>query len=363
MARVVSAPRHYQLTRKVDLSPLRLVTVGSLAGVVLGLLGAFDPAGYLETNLGYVQTSRLLSAAPLGEHLLGADGETRAHGENAGWLWLRVLRQAAEGDYRGAEQTSSDIVRRDSGRRELALYSRGQSRMKQGNEEGAVVDWEQAGAVSPIMELAMRKAQVEQWQGAAALLERAIASSPGAALPHRELGWALHKGLAETDRAVGELELAIRLAPQDTHTYRLIARVLLDAGRYDEAKMWSENLLQRFPESAEANVVRGTVAYWVKEWDVAEFSLSAATTLAPNNSEAWFLLGQTYAQLQQHERAVRSFRTAISLDHGKDWYWSHLIALELKQGCRVCAVGDLEKAVELFPGNLEFSRLLLGLRD
>jgi len=342
----------------------RIFTLGFLVVFLISTTWQHGLGQALAINLAYVQVSPLLS----GEALSGADNRFPGVSsaviipENSSYLWLQALLKMKIEDYRGAEETLDRLLTQTISRTRLVLYLRGQSRLAQGDERGAVADWLQAGVDWPITRLAGQKAEEGRWEEAVALLEVAIQAAPEKSYPHRELGWVLYKGRIDSDRAVLELAQAIGLAPQDTYAYRLITRVLLEVGRCQEAKIWSEQLLRRLPKNVEALIVRGNVAYWCGDLNAAEQFFNDALKLAPENSGAHFNLGSTYNLLGQYEKALAAYRRAIAINPEVWWYWSHLIAYELEQGCTQCAVHDLEQAVVLFPSNLEFKQQLDRLK-
>ena len=347
-----------------------MVTYRTLAAVGFMVLLACTPAEHglrqaFKVNLAYVSAAPLLLEGTLNGsegHSLEALSVTITHDDLASNFWLSALLQVKVGNYKAAEETLDRMLGGDHNRVRLVHYLRGESRLAQGDEVGAIADWEQAGVAWPINRLAMQKVQEELWGEAAALLEVATQVAPEMSLPHRDLGWVLYEGRMDTDRAVHELAQAIRLAPQDTYAYRLITNVLLDAGRCQEAKMWSEELLQRLPRNVEALLVAGEVPYRCGELEVAEWYFNEVLAVAPETSAAYFRLGLIYTRQGLYDKAVGAYRRAIAIDPARDWYWSHLVATQLERGCTECAITDLLQAAELFPEKPEFSHLLSELQ-
>ena len=84
---------------------------------------------------------------------------------------------------------------------------------------------------------------------------------------------------------------------------------------YPRAKAAAERALQRDPDLADAMISIGKVLCW-HEWSFAEGvrSLERATALAPNNSEAYWVLGTALPLVGRLPEGVESVRRAAVLD-------------------------------------------------
>lgn len=145
---------------------------------------------------------------------------------------------------------------------------------------------------------------------------------------------------------------------------------------YPRAKAAAERALQRDPELADAMISIGKVLTW-HEWSFAEGakSLERAVALAPNNSEAHWVLGTALPTIGRLDEGVDAVRQAVMLDplrveyagwlarfhlYTKNYYAALATGKELLEideqygrgfvwmGSAHLALGDAERALEWF---------------
>src|SRR5262249_53815558 len=95
------------------------------------------------------------------------------------------------------------------------------------------------------------------WRGAPAFFPAMVAAAPRSARSHRELGLLLSEQNRH-DEAVGEIETALRLAPDEPMTLYNLGNVLARAGRYPEAIAAYQRSLERKPDLVSAYVNLGS---------------------------------------------------------------------------------------------------------
>lgn len=91
------------------------------------------------------------------------------------------------------------------------------------------------------------------------------------------------------------------------------ARELAVSGRYDEALSAYTNLLLSSPGNADVLLGRGQVYAWLRRWRESELDLLAAIAAAPNYSDAWSALGNTYVWSEQPKLAIDAYGHWLSL--------------------------------------------------
>jgi eukaryotic-like serine/threonine-protein kinase len=145
---------------------------------------------------------------------------------------------------------------------------------------------------------------------------------------------------------------------------------------YPRAKAAAERALQRDPDLADAMISIGKVLTW-HEWSFAQGakSLEHAVTIAPNNSEAFWVLGTALPTIGRLGDAVDAVRKAVMLDplrveyagwlarfhlYAKDYYSALATGKELLEidehygrgfvwmGSAHLALGDADVALEWF---------------
>jgi Flp pilus assembly protein TadD len=122
-----------------------------------------------------------------------------------------------------------------------------------------------------------------------------------------------------SDEAKAELAKAIDFKPTDPSVLVAIARVHLVT---NDAKSAGAILatLKEGPgvTPAELNTLKGWQALEQNQWEQAKQFLTQATTLNPNPSEAFFLLGRVYDHDKDAAKACDCYRQAFETsDEGK----------------------------------------------
>jgi len=114
-------------------------------------------------------------------------------------------------------------------------------------------------------------------------------------------GKALHEAglLTESERAYS---LAINMNPQDARPYYNLG-ILYMAEHEDEAAKCFDAALERDSGMADAHYNRGLIAYKKKDLALAAKHYSDVTILAPDNADAWRILGGCWYEMGDRKRA------------------------------------------------------------
>ncbi|MBX3721472.1 MAG: tetratricopeptide repeat protein [Turneriella sp.] len=259
-------------------------------------------------------------------------------------------------DLKGAESTLKQAI--ETSKDPLAYYNLGMVYKKDGKfaeAKAAFLDaLNQASAGEIAYKAATQLGMLHATQGdlpnAKYYFERAVALSPATAKYHYNLALVLHQ-LGENERAVRELDEAIKLGSDNPQTYMYIARLFSELGRKDQAEEALRRALREAPkdpvilsqmgdmliaqakwapaiqvfrdlyesspktqEKAQALYNLGKVYVAVRDYKNAEKALEGAYQLDMMNEDALVLLADAYVQNGQAHRAVTLYKEALRLN-------------------------------------------------
>jgi tetratricopeptide (TPR) repeat protein len=120
--------------------------------------------------------------------------------------------------------------------------------------------------------------------------------------------------MGKYDRAINELQRAIKLNPNDAFSYLRLGTIMLFAGQIDEAIQLLQTGLRYHPYTAPDDYWRLALAYYLKgEYEDAIRTLEQV--LGKNPNSAWLHIGlaAAYAQAGRSEDAKRSAELAMKL--------------------------------------------------
>ena len=103
-------------------------------------------------------------------------------------------------------------------------------------------------------------------------------------------------------------------SPNDeAHTMMVAARRALDEGDFDRAIETLNALIQSNPDFAEAWNQRAIVRYLGGDFEGSLRDVNRTVALEPNHFGAYSGMGQCYIRLDQPERALEAFETALDI--------------------------------------------------
>ena len=142
----------------------------------------------------------------------------------------------------------------------------------------------QPGESAPLLHLASALIELEEWEEAASVLDRALRLEPQSAALHRRRG-DLCRRVGEKVRAADHSAAALALDADDDETRLKHATLLADLGRIDEALAELTEIVTRDPEHAGALYQRGLLLYTEKGALVAALEdLERALALEPDDA-------------------------------------------------------------------------------
>ncbi len=162
--------------------------------------------------------------------------------------------------------------------------------------------------------------------------------------------------------------------PQPTNPKRINAQADLEQGYkiLNSDEQGALDIFKRFqqldPNEAQkeglkiAKEVAGIVKYLPKFNSSSSYlsKMRAATVLAPNSDEVWYLLGEIYAQSQQYDDAITALKKAETINHKNADVLLELGQVYNQQQNYSAAVESLQAGLELKPKEAN-SLFVLGL--
>ncbi len=176
--------------------------------------------------------------------------------------------------------------------------------------------------------------------------EKAIQLEPRLPLAHKKLGQAL----AAIGRGTEADEQFEEFFEKDPEAGAIAAGMdHLKAGRKDEAIAAFRDVLKSSPDNVDA-MRHLAIAYWREDKNLpdAEALLRRATTLAPDFTAAWLVLGTVLLEANKYTDAVECYQTAVKLDVDNPATWAGL-------GNAYAQASYPEKGVEAFAKSIEIN--------
>jgi len=162
----------------------------------------------------------------------------------------------------------------------------------------------------------------------------------------------------ETERAIEYFEKALKKYPKLADVHLNLCRSYLRQLAPEKAKEYVMLILQKNPDSPEANLYMGVVFYYKGRPEDALVYLKKAERFLPSrdkkSSSALEYMGECYLKLQRYDDAVGSLKKSIAANP----YSSEKKYISLGEGYYLLdrkedALNAFKKALELNPGNHE----------
>lgn len=178
--------------------------------------------------------------------------------------------------------------------------------------------------------------------------EKALALDDSLAEAHASLGLVKMFYDLKWAEAEGEFQRAIALNPNYANAHLFYSRLLVSAGRYDEAVSESELSTQIEPLSPVNSAYLGYVLVFAGRSDAAVAQLKKALELDNNYAITHYYLGSVYQKLGQFDKAITEYETALQLNHNPRF----MMAL----GNVYAAAGQREKAFRVLADLTEMKK-------
>lgn len=224
---------------------------------------------------------------------------------------------ARNGDLITAEKLLQQVIEDDPKFKE-AYLNLGLILAQQNRKPDAVKVLDQAVALgsndpTTLSTVGKAKVQMGMLSEGIDLLRKVVDLAPNLAAAHLDLALALANGY-DLSGALEQSSEAVRIAPQSAvaHFYR--GRILYDLGRPADAKSEFETSSRLGTQLAEPRYFLALIDKHNGDYAAAASLFEETVKLQPDNTMAWYQLGQTYDQLSQREKALDAWRKALEVD-------------------------------------------------
>jgi Flp pilus assembly protein TadD len=186
------------------------------------------------------------------------------------------------------------------------------------------------------------------WRDEAGFWEDVVKKSPNKARPRNNLGIIYYK-TGHLDKAVKELEIAIRLAPGIDDTHCNLGVVYNAQNRLSKAIVELRAALRLNPDNAEARYNLGVAYHQQGRLVKAMREYQTAVRLNPDYAEAHNNLGVIYQKQGMLDKAMGEFQTALRLNSDIPTVHNNLGIVYGRQGRRDEAMREFQAALRLNP--------------
>ena len=234
--------------------------------------------------------------------------------------------------------------------------SEGQALFEKGDMEAARVQFKNAMQLDPrLVEtyygLALLDEKEKNWSAMKANLQEVIRLDPGHADAHVKLGFLL---MGNLDKAKEQVEIALKLEPENINTLLLKSHILYQEKNYAEAISLTEKILKIEPDKADAFWLKATIQGAQQQNDQALFTLKDGLKKNPGNVELGLLKIKLYASQKNIEAALQEYDDLISShQHDKSLYISRINMLS-QHGKKDLVETNIRKGIDDFPDDAGF---------
>lgn len=179
---------------------------------------------------------------------------------------------------------------------------------------------------------------VTWWYAAMSRKEAQVGKAEPATPPTEMLAMGSQAG--DLNQLAERLEARLKREPLDAQGQALLARTMMELGRYPAAASAYEKAVAALPDDATLHVERASAEYMAnnQKWTpVAVAAIARGLKLAPNHPEALWLAGKERFENKDYTKAVRHWETLeravpAESDHAKDIKTSLIEARALRDG-------------------------------
>lgn len=264
-------------------------------------------------------------------------------------------------DLKGAESTLKQAI--ETSKDPLAYYNLGMVYKKDGKFAEAkaafldALNQASAGEIAykAATQLGMLHATQADLPNAKYYFERAVALSPATAKYHYNLALILHQ-LGENERAVRELDEAIKLGSDNPQTYMYIARLFSELGKKEQAEEALRRALKEAPKDPVILSQMGDMLVAQAKWGPAVQVFRELYESSPKTQEkaqALYNLGKVYIAVRDYKNAEKALEGAYQLDMMNEDALVLLADAYVQNGQAHRAVTLYKESLRLNPDNLK----------
>jgi len=163
------------------------------------------------------------------------------------------------------------------------------------------------------------------WKDAETLWTDTVLKSPGSAIAHEHLGYALYRK-GKLDEAIAESRKSLQLDPKRTNARINLGAIYLAQGRHERAAIEYRTALEQGATRLEAHVGLGLALVSLGSYAEAKHHLQTAIAMNPAYAAVHDALGVACANLGDYHEAEAAFAEAVALDPATEGYRDHLEA-------------------------------------
>lgn len=123
------------------------------------------------------------------------------------------------------------------------------------------------------------------------------------------------------DRSILDLQKAMSIDSLNPDYYHLISDAYLDYYNSKEAMNAMYKVLTLYPERVPSLLKMAELKYILEDYDGSILNINEVIRLDRQNAEAYFMLGMNFKALNDMERAINAFQTAVEMDSGLTDAW------------------------------------------
>ncbi len=181
-------------------------------------------------------------------------------------------------------------------------------------------------------------------------LQRVVADAADSAEAHYYLGMAFWQN-GDTGQAQRALLDALKVSPEWPAALQSLARLSLEQGNAADAKIYAEELIQKFPADSADRLILGEALARQGQLRASEDQLLLAKRLAPNDPTVHLNLGQLYVAEKNWVEAQRELEAALQLDPHNTVVLGQLVDLLVARSQAAAAVALVEQFVSVNPND------------
>ena len=156
----------------------------------------------------------------------------------------------------------------------------------------------------------------------------------------------------EFESSIADLEKAMKIDSLKPEIYHLLADNYLDYYRSRDALDMMEEVVRLFPDRIPSLLKLSEMQLILNQNENSVFTVNEILRLSPQNSEAYFMLGMNFRAMNDIDRAINSFQTAVENDPEMVDAWLILGELHEKKGSKD-AVRFYDNAINVAPDKPE----------
>jgi Flp pilus assembly protein TadD len=198
---------------------------------------------------------------------------------------------------------------------------------------------------------ALRLAGAGDLEGSISLFEEAIEDEPESAERRGAMAKVLYQA-GRYDEAEEQARAAVEMSPEDVDGRMVLYSIYMAQGDLDGAKQTLDEARAVAPGDLRILRQMAVVANEAGSDEDAVTAWEAVTEVDPEDSEAWMTLGDLYARLGDSQRSEQAYQHVVELDpSGAHQIFYNLGALIMNRDDRTDA--DTEKAIAAFQKAVE----------